>query len=78
MMDRTEISTGVRQFLDTLGPVVIRPGDPPVSVKGSGGGVLVTGSAPREPIPEELLEKVRERMRELANTPPAAPPGQDP
>lgn len=70
MDDTTEFSRD-SSFLDRLGPVVIRPGDPPVSGRGCAGGVLVTGSVPREPVPEDLLEKARARMRELANLPPA-------
>jgi hypothetical protein len=77
-MEDTTAFARENSFLDRLGPVVIRASDPPVSVNGSGGGVLMTGAVPREPVPEALLEKARERMRELANSPPAAPPEQKP
>lgn len=79
-MEPTDVSARVRQFLDTLGPVVIRDSDRRVPAQDYAqmGGQVVTGSVPREPVPEELLEMVRERMREMANTPPAATPEQKP
>lgn len=77
-MDDTTFFSPATSFPDRLGPVVIRPGDPPVSVKGNGGGVLVTGPVPREPVPDALLEKARERMRELADLAPAPSTRQKP
>ncbi len=73
-------SAQLRQFLDTLGPVVIRDSDRRVPTQDYTqlGGQVVTGSGRTEPVPEALLEQVRERMRELADTPPAATPGQKP
>lgn len=77
-MEETRAFARGDSFLDRLGPVVIRASDPPVSVNGSGGGLLVTGPGPTEPVPDALLEKARERMRELAHTPTAATPAPKP
>lgn len=55
-----------------MGPLVIRPSDPRVSSKGSpyGNGPLVIDYGPPKPIPEAMLELVREKIRQ-ANTLPA-------
>lgn len=73
-MEPTDASARLRQFLDNLGPVVIRDSDRRVSPQGMGGGVAIINYGPPEPIPAEFMEK----LRELADAPPAASPGHKP
>lgn len=74
-MEPTDASARVRQFLETLGPVVIRDSDRRVSTTTDmGGGLAIIDYGPPKPIPAEFLEK----LREMADTPPAATPRQQP
>lgn len=63
-----------RQLLDTLGPVIIRDCDRQVSTQGIGGGVAIIDYGPPQPIPVEILAK----LRELAGTLPSATPSSKP
>jgi hypothetical protein len=75
-MEPVDASTRVRQFLDTLGPLVTRgSGRRHVSTTTSiGGGGVTSDHGPPEPIPAEFLAK----LREVADTPPAASPPRKP